>query len=521
MQRRKFIKNTVLGTAGISIAVNGIPMKAVAQDLFKFGRNAEDRVLVLIRLNGGNDGLNTLIPLDQFDNLVIQRPNLHIPQNNLINLNNNNLALHPSMTGMANMFQNGKLGVIQNVGYPQQNRSHFRSMDIWTSGNIENDASTGWLGRYFQTDHQNYPTNYPNNDYPHPFALSMGFEVSATCQGLVSNFSVASDNVANHFNVGGGVTAVHSGYYGAHIAHINNMIMQSDQYGQALQNVYNAGNSISTLYDANNPMAMHLKQIARLISGGSQTKVYILNLNGFDTHDGQIVNGSPTIGTHANLLKTLSDAIYAFMDDIQLLGLSERVLGMTFSEFGRQIAANASNGTDHGDAAPLFLFGSCLSSQVIGNNPSISNTIVSQAGVQMQYDFRDVYASVLHDWFGVSETDVQALFEHQVNLIPVARACNGNVGIESNNDSNIHELLCYPNPASHSATVSFSSENEYVSLALFSSSGILMKEIFGGLLNPQKHSFQLNISDLPNGVYLLNIRKQSGDLSTRLVVSRH
>jgi len=253
---------------------------------------------------------------------------------------------------------------------------------------------------------------------------------------------------------------VHTGYYGAHITHINNMIMQSDQYGQALQNVYNAGNSLSTLYDSNNPMAMHLKQIARLISGGAQTKVYILNLNGFDTHDGQVINGSPTTGAHANLLKTLSDAIHAFMNDIQLLGLSDRVLGMTFSEFGRQVAANASNGTDHGDAAPLFLFGSCLSAQVIGNNPVISDTIVSQAGVPMQYDFRDVYASVLHDWFGVSETDVQEMFEHQVNLIPVARACNGNVGIENYNEIDVHELLCYPNPASHSATISFASEND-------------------------------------------------------------
>lgn len=521
MKRRNFIKKSALGAAGITVAVNGIPMKAIAQDLFKFGRSGEDRVLVLIRLNGGNDGLNTLIPLDQFDNLVAQRPSLHIPQANLINLNSNNLALHPSMTGMANMFQNGKLGIIQNVGYPQQNRSHFRSMDIWTSGNIENDASTGWLGRYFQADHQNYPTNYPNEDFPHPFAISMGYEVSSTCQGLVSNFSIASNDASQHFNVGGGVTAVHTGYYGAHIAHINNMILQSDQYGQALQNAYNAGNSLSSLYDANNETAMHLKQIARLISGGAQTKVYILNINGFDTHDGQIVSGSPTTGVHANLLKTLSDAIHAFMDDINLLGLSERVLGMTFSEFGRQIASNASNGTDHGDAAPLFLFGSCLSAQVIGNNPTISNTIENQAGVPMQYDFRDVYASILHDWFGVSESDVQGLFETQVNLMPIAQACNGNVGIDQNSEINTQELLCYPNPASHLATVSFASENEFVSLALFSSSGILIKEILGGNLNPQKHNFQIDISDVPNGVYVLNIRKQSGDLSSKLIVSRH
>lgn len=520
MKRRNFIKKSTLGAAGISIALNGIPMKAIAQDLFKFGRSGEDRILVLIRLNGGNDGLNTLIPIDQLDNLVIQRPSLYIPQNNLINLNSNNLAMHPSMTGMANLFQNGKLGLIQNVGYPEQNRSHFRSMDIWTSGNIENDASTGWLGRYFQNDHQNYPTNYPSEDYPYPFALSMGYEVSATCQGLVSNFSIASNNPSEHFNVGGGVTAVHSGYYGAHIAHINSSIMQSDQYGQTLQTAYNAGNSMSSLYDANNATAMHLKQIARLISGGSQTKVYILNISGFDTHDGQIVNGSPTTGAHANLLKTLSDAIHAFMDDLQLLGLNERVLGMTFSEFGRQIAANASNGTDHGDAAPLFLFGSCISAQVIGNNPSISNTIVSQDGIPMQYDFRDVYASILHDWFGVSETDVQALFEHQVSLIPIARACNGNVGVDEQVATTTQELICYPNPASHSAIVSFETGNEYVNLAVFNTQGILVKEVFSGNLDPQKHSFQLDVSGMANGVYVLNIRKQSGDLSTRLVISR-
>lgn len=520
MKRRNFIKKSTLGAAGLSFAVNGIPMKAVAQDLFRYGRSGEDRVLILIRLNGGNDGLNTLVPLDQFDNLVIQRPTLHIPQANLINLNNNNLALHPSMTGMANMFQNGKLGVIQNVGYPQQNRSHFRSMDIWTSGNIENDASTGWLGRYFQTDHENYPNNYPNDDHPHPFALSMGYEVSATCQGLVSNFSVATDNPGQHFNVGGGVTAAHTGYYGSHIEHINNMILQSDEYGQAMLAAFNAGNSLSSLYDTNNPMAVHLRHIARLISGGAQTKVYILNLNGFDTHDTQIVNGSPTTGIHANLLKTLSDAIHAFMDDIQLLGLSERVLGMTFSEFGRQIAANASSGTDHGDAAPLFVFGSCLSAQVIGNNPVVPANIVNQAGVPMQYDFRDVYASILHDWFGVTETDVQALFEHQVSLIPIARACNGNVGIDEQVATTTQELICYPNPASHSATVSFETGNEYVNLAVFNTQGILVKEVFSGNLNPQKHSFQLDVSGMANGVYVLNIRKQSGDLSTRLVISR-
>ncbi len=520
MKRRSFIKKSTLGAAGLTVAINGIPMRAVAQDLFKYSRQAEDRVLVLIRLNGGNDGLNTLIPLDQFDNLVIQRPTVHIPQNNLINLNSNNLALHPSMTGMANLFQEGELGIIQNVGYPEQNRSHFRSMDIWTSANIENSPTTGWLGRYFSVDHPNFPQGYPDEDFPHPFALSMGYDVSATCQGLISNFSIASNDPSQHFNIGGGVTANHTGYYGAHIAHINNMILQSDEYGAELQSAFNAGNSLSTLYDTNNPTAVHLRHIARLISGGAQTKVYILNINGFDTHDGQVVDGSPTTGAHANLLKRLSDAVHAFMDDINLLGLSNRVMGMTFSEFGRQIASNASQGTDHGDAAPLFVFGSCLTSQVIGNNPTISNTIVNQAGVPMQYDFRDVYASILHDWFGVSETDVAGLFEHNVNLIPIARACNDGVGIENNELAEAATLSCYPNPASESTKIVFHSADEYVHVALFDLQGQQVSEVFGGKLYPQQHEMVLDVSALSAGVYILKISKESGSLSSRLVVAR-
>ena len=147
----------------------------------------------------------------------------------------------------------------------------------------------------------------------------------------------------------------------------------------------------------------------------SNGKVYVLNINGFDTHDSQVSGTSTTQGAHADLIKRLSDAINAFQDDLSLLGLEDRVAGMTFSEFGRQIASNASLGTDHGDAAPLFLFGTCLDFSIIGPNPVIEDTIVSQLGIPMQIDFRDIYASILRDWFGVPSTEIQPLFEHTVN----------------------------------------------------------------------------------------------------------
>jgi uncharacterized protein (DUF1501 family) len=162
---------------------------AITKQLFKVSRNAEDRVLILIRLNGGNDGLSTLVPLDMYDNLVIQRPDILIPENQLITLNATN-AMHPVMTGMANLFNDGKLSVIQNVGYPEQNRSHFRSMDIWSTGLMDPAGTTGWLGRHLDHNYPNFPDDYPNASYPDPFAISMGYEVSSTCQGLMANFSM-------------------------------------------------------------------------------------------------------------------------------------------------------------------------------------------------------------------------------------------------------------------------------------------------------------------------------------------
>lgn len=188
MKRRDFIKNVALTTASVPFVSNGFGMQAIGEKLFNFSTGAEDRVLVMIRLNGGNDGLNTVIPIDQYANLMLHRPNVIIPQNQILGLTPE-LGLHPSLTGMKNLFNQGKLGIVQNVGYPEQNRSHFRSTDIWSTGSLDVSETKGWLGRYFDSYNPNYPVNYPNATYPDPFAISMGSEVSATCQGIAANFS--------------------------------------------------------------------------------------------------------------------------------------------------------------------------------------------------------------------------------------------------------------------------------------------------------------------------------------------
>ena len=507
MKRRNFIKNVSLASVAAPFVLKDIKFQAISKKLFSYSKAAEDRVLVIIRLNGGNDGLNTVIPMDQYDNLVIQRQNIIIPESQILPVTAG-IGFHPVMSGMKSMFDTGKLSIIQNVGYPEQNRSHFRSMDIWTSGSLEVEETRGWLGRRFDSVYTDYPNGYPNEDYPHPFAISLGYEVSATCQGLMANFSHAVANPFTPTNVNGNTATDDGTYFGAHMEYITTILNQTNQYGSEINAAADAGNTLSTLYDDNNPIAVQLRYVAQMISGGLQSKVYILNINGFDTHDAQVTSdSSTTTGMHANLLKTLSDAIHAFQDDIGLLGIEHRVAGMTFSEFGRQIASNASLGTDHGDAAPIFLFGSCINIGVIGDNPQIGDQIVNQAGIPMQYDFRDVYASILKDWFQVDPAEIQPLFAHPVSYIDLLGACNLSVAEQEFEQDGI---LVYPNPAVNNATIKVSTQNERVRVELFDLNGRAVLLVCDKELSQDTHHIPMDMSALESGHYIVKVAKKSG-----------
>lgn len=513
MKRRDFVRNLALVSAGTPILLNEMKVQSIGKKLFSVAKNNEDRILVIIRLNGGNDGLNTVIPRDQYANLTIQRPNVLIPETSVLGLTTE-VGLHPVMTGMQNMYNSGKLGIIQSVGYPEQNRSHFRSMDIWSSGLIDSPSDTGWLGRYFDGQYPNYPTGYPDAIHPDPFALSLGFSVSATCQGLMANFSHAVEDPFDVYNLASQGASNDGTYYGDHMEYLTTLINQANAYGSQINTAATNGNSLSTLYDPTNPLATQLKYVAQMISGGLKTNVYILNIDGFDTHDAQVTATSTVTGNHANLLKRLSDAIAAFQDDLMLLGLEERVAGMTFSEFGRQIASNASLGTDHGDAAPLFLFGTCLNTNIMGANPTISDTIVNQEGIPLQYDFRDIYASILKDWFGAPTSEIQAFFEHSITYYPILGACN--VGIEEE-ELTVAKALVYPNPATSNAKIRFVAENEWVKVDVFDSQNRIVLAVYDGNLTQGEHNIPMEIGDLPAGQYIVQIKKESGLVHSKLV----
>ncbi len=513
MKRRQFVKNATLASVAAPMVINDMKMQAVSKKLFGYSKMAEDRVLVIIRLNGGNDGLNMVIPRDQYANLVIQRPDILIPEPQILPITPE-VGFHHEMGGMKNLFDNGKLAIVQNVGYPEQNRSHFRSMDIWSTGAMDPQTTTGWLGRAMDNDYPNFPSAYPNNNYPDPFAISMGYEVSATCQGLMGNFSHAVEDPFDTFSLQTSGVVNDGTYYGSHMEYISTMIAQSNSYGNQVNAAANAGTTLSTMYDVNNPLAVQLRYVAQMISGGLETKVYILNIDGFDTHDAQVTPGNPLIGAHAVLMKRMSDAIAAFQDDLQLLGIANRVAGMTFSEFGRQIAGNASYGTDHGDAAPLFLFGSCISAGILGANPTIANTVTSQAGVDMEYDFRNIYASILKQWFGVDPVEIQTMFEHTVTFYNVLGACN--LGLEEGEEDKKVASLIFPNPAVSKTTIRFESLDEWVKIEAYDMLGSRVAVYHDNTIKAGEHNIPMDISDLAVGQYTFHVMKESGNSQVKL-----
>jgi uncharacterized protein (DUF1501 family) len=512
MKRRNFVKNVSLGALAAPFALKGINYQAIQKKLFNVSKSAEDRVLILIRLNGGNDGLNTIIPMNTYDTLQAHRPNVILPQSSILSATDS-LGMHPALTGMHQLFQDGKLSIIQNVGYPEQNRSHFRSMDIWSTGSLDQNETRGWLGRRFDQLYPGYPDGFPNADHPDPFAIAMGYEVSLTCQGVISNYSQAVADPFTNFNLYNSFETSDGTYFGSHMEYLSTLIEQTNQYFDQITTAANAGATLSTLYDENNPLAVQMRQVARMISGGLKTNVYVLDVAGFDTHNAQVDSSNVTQGVHTDLLKRVSDAIAAFQDDMRLLGLEQRVAGMTFSEFGRQIASNGSDGTDHGDAAPLFIFGACISGGVLGNDPVIDIDLPPQAGVPMQFDFRDIYASVLKDWFEVPESEVQAIFDHVVTFYPVLGACN--LGMEDESLKKEKGLL-FPNPAVSMTTLRMQTENEWVRIQLVDLNGRALMDVMDRQLDRDMHLVPIDLTEVGQGNYFVKVTKTSGDFSLQL-----
>lgn len=421
MNRRKFIQNT--SALSIPLLLNGFMVKAFGENTFSslLSNSDTDRVLVLIQLFGGNDGLNTVIPIDNYDKYFTARKNVAIAENKIIHLDGiTNSGLHPSLSSFRDIYNDGKLSIIQSVGYPQPTLSHFRSSDIWLSASdADKVIYTGLMGRYLEQQYATYPTGYPNAITPHPLAIQIGTASSFLLQGSKVPMGVNVVDPNNVFSTSSGFQDVaNQTQAGKALSFVRQIAQQSQSYGDVLKKTA-ANVKQQKEYPQANPVAAQLKTVAQLIKGGLQTKVYLVTYDGFDTHAQQVEANDSSTGRHADLLKTVADAIKAFQDDLKFLGIEDRVAGLTFSEFGRRIVPNDSYGTDHGTAAPVFVFGKKVKGGVIGKNPIIPDKATTDDNLEMEVDFRSVYTSLLKDWLNVPANEVEKILSRKFETLPI------------------------------------------------------------------------------------------------------
>lgn len=525
MKRRQFIQ-TAGTVAAVPIILNGINVRAKASpvfdDLAKIAAD-NDRILVVIQLQGGNDGLNTVLPLDQYSNLAKARQNILVDEKKALKLNDTT-GLHPSMTGMSALFKDGKLGVVQSAGYPNQNFSHFRSTDIWTSASdADKVISSGWLGRYLDTQFPGYPDNYPNATQPDPPSITIGSIVSSTCQGEVYTMGMAISDISEFYSIrNDGEDVLPYNTYGEEVSFVRSMVATTKVYNKTIETAAKAGKNLSTKYPSangntrnTNNLGDQLKIVAKLISGGLKTRIYVVTLGGFDTHADQIETQGATAGTHEVLLKSLSDSIAAFQDDLKLLGLEDRVMGMTFSEFGRRIASNSSLGTDHGAAAPLFVFGTNANPMVHGVNPVIPSTVTVEDNIPMQFDFRSIYTSFLKDWFGIEDAAIKNIMMKDFQLVPVIKKSANSVAQEEQMD-----IAFYPNPVSEIGFLTYKSNGGETRISVVDMNGNQKLLVLDKNLQFGDYRLPIQVQNLSSGTYFLKIESKGSTMIKNFQVLR-
>jgi uncharacterized protein (DUF1501 family) len=386
--RRKFLATLAGGSAVLSLS--GRVPHFLAQAAAAESTNGKDTILVVVQMTGGNDGLNTVVPYHH-DEYRKARPKLAIPAKDVLKINDA-IGLHPSARGLSDLLQNGKLAIVQGVGYDNPNRSHFESMDIWhTCVRKGNPRTTGWLGRFLDASHKT-----DNLDAP---AIHVGFEKQPLALAA-ENIHASSFGSPESFRLQDGGSQK---FRDAVRALTSDKQPPNDSLLNFLQSSTTSAITTSehiaeVLRDYKTPieypesdLANRLKTVAQLINAGLRTRIYYVELDGFDTHSQQPA-------AHAALLQQFGGAVRAFIEDVGHHGHGNRTLVMSFSEFGRRVAENASEGTDHGAAAPMFVAGSCVRAGLIGKHPSFDD--LEDGDLKFHTDFRQVYATLLEHWLG-------------------------------------------------------------------------------------------------------------------------
>ena len=464
MERRKFLKSTALLSA--PLLFNQIPVMASSQldskSLEILGSAAAEcgKILVIIQMNGGNDGLNTVFPRDQWDKLSAARANILMKETDVLTLSKNpTTGLHPAMKEMQSLYDNGKLMIVQGVSYPNPSYSHFRATDIWFTGSdSDKSLTTGWLGRSLNTIYPGFPLVYPNPDMTDPLAIQIGSSLPFSLQGSTINMAYSVPDPDDLLNVINATPdPAPNSDYGKELTFLRLMKDQSNKYRKVIQDAYNVAKPLSADYPNKNGLAEQLQIVAKLINGGLKTPIYIVNHpKGFDSHEDQVLDSDRTKGRQAENLSILSQAVGAFQKDLEIIGKDDLVSGMTFSEFGRRIKSNDSAGTDHGTVAPVIFFGAALNtgkrnvqgtahpiSGMIGTSPKLPSASDVDDELDLQFDFRQIYATIMQDWLCMTKEQSDQVLGASFQKLPIFNK-NKSGASAAYYDTNF--MTIFPNP---------------------------------------------------------------------------
>ncbi|MEY3239150.1 MAG: hypothetical protein RIR11_588 [Bacteroidota bacterium] len=392
--RRDFLSASgILGAGSIMLGKMGLRSFQPTPLMAALANGSSDRILVMIRLDGGNDGLNTIIEREN-PNYYSLRPTIAVKEPNLWNLNTQ-FAMPKATEALQGLWNEGMMKVILNVGYPQPNYSHFRSYDIVASASDSNTiVNTGWIGRFLDNEYAAFLETPPTI----PPALQIGVQSDLVFKAQNANMALAVSSPQEFYQIAQTGQLYETATLGTtprdlELAYVRQTANSAFRYATTIKESYARGKN-QVDYPLDNYLGEQLAIVAKLIKGNLGTRIFMVEIGGFDTHADQY-------DAHLGLLNDIATAVKSFYEDLELgnAGLSEKVLGMTFSEFGRTIYENGSLGTDHGWGTPMLMFGGGIGNGVVGTYQDLTNPDPF-TDPEFSIDFRDVYATVLKDWMG-------------------------------------------------------------------------------------------------------------------------
>ena len=510
--RRDFLVRSGLAAVGGAVLVGGAPARAMAPTSLvgALSRAETDRVLVLVQLQGGNDGLNTVVPYRD-DLYAAARPSLRLGAADVIDLDGD-VGLHRALAPVRPMWDDGDLAILRSVGYPEQDLSHFRSTDVWLSGSPADEVWTsGWAGR---TMGDVYPA-FLDEPPAAPPAVQIGTSAPLLFEGDGAGYGMAIRDVDTFLRLaeGGGAyptDGLPDTPAGAELAFARRIANDAFRYRDAIQTATTSGSNEVEYPETR--LAGELAAVAQLIKGRLGSRMYLVSLGGFDTHAGQA-------DTHARLLGELAGALDAFFRDLRTSGDDRRTLAATFSEFGRRVEENGSKGTDHGSSAPLFLAGPAATGGLHGDAPDLSD-LDRVGNMRHATDFRRVYATLIERWLGLDPAVSASVMGGAFETLPIVERFNVSAGPGAPPEP-VRLDAPAPNPARSRTEIRFSTAAAgAVRLDLFDVRGRHVSRLADGPYAAGPHRVPVEVGGLPAGVYLVRLDAAGQRRSTPLTVVR-